>query len=245
MQAESEALNSKMFLDSFADIEAWLRKLAQSDRSTPFYYLVERATKTNRDVRRYGDELKEFADLRNAIIHERTDGHVIAEPNRRAVDDIMRIRSALLKPPVLIPRFQRLVRVREIQDSIASAVSDMRRDAFSQLPILKEGKIAAVLTSDTVVRWLASEVANDLVSLMDTKVEAVIPYTEDPENYSLLSAQSTLQEAVSCFEDFAVKGKKLDAVLITPNARPIGPLLGILTIFDLPEILGNLGLRRL
>jgi len=121
----------------------------------------------------------------------------------------------------------------------------MRAGSFSQLPIRSDGKVFALLTSETVVRWLASELHNDLISLSETKIEVVLPHTEDQEHYCFLSRRATLQDALSRFEDFTSRGKDLDAVLITENGRPDQNLVGILTVYDLPEILETLGLRRM
>ena len=237
-------LNSAAFLTTFSSIEAWLRKQLSADRSVSFYQLVERAAEKNSSVRRYRDDLKEFADLRNAIVHERRDGRVIAEPNDRAVADFERICTALLNPPAVIPRFQRAVRTRHLHEHVGQAVSDMQTGSFSQLPILSDGKVLALLTSETVVRWLASELHNDLFSLSETKIEAVLPHTEDQEHYCFLPRHATLQDALSQFEDFTARGRDLDAVLITQDGKPDQGLLGILTVYDLPEILETLGLSR-
>lgn len=237
-------MNSEVFIQIFAQIEAWLRKEARADRATSFYQLVERVASQDRSVLRYKDDLKEFADLRNAIVHERTDGHVIAEPNDRAVKDFERIRAALLSPPAVIPLFQRSVQSRNVDEAVGKAVSDMRSGSFSQLPILSNGKVTALLTSETVVRWLASEVSNDLVSLMDTKITEVLPHTEDLDHFCFLSRRATLHEVLVCFEDFAARGKDLDAILISQDGKPEQTLLGILTVYDLPSILAALGLRR-
>ncbi len=237
-------LNSDAFISTFSAIESWLRKQTRAERSVSFYQLVEQASKGNSSVRRYRDDLKEYADLRNAIVHERTGGRVIAEPNDQAVSDFERIRAALLNPPTVIPKFQRKVCTREAQETVGQAVSDMRNDSFSQLPIISRGEVIALLTSETVVRWLASEVSNDLVSLLETKIAAVLPHTEDPEHYCFLPRRATLQEVIGQFEDFTSRGKDLDAVLITEDGRRNQSLLGILTVYDLPAILGTLGLRR-
>lgn len=238
-------LNSQSFLDIFSAIEKWLRQQAgATDRHASFYNLVETASAANPAVRRFRDELKEFADLRNAIVHERTDGRVIAEPNDRAVADFERIRLALMKPTAVIPLFQRAVRTRDISDSICAAVCDMREGAFSQLPILSNGTFVALLTSETVVRWLASEVNNDLVSLLETKIQSVLPHTEDEENVCFLPRRAALHEAVNHFENFAARGKNLDAILITEGGRGDQSILGILTVYDLPDLLESVGLRR-
>lgn len=243
-QPKTRMPNSDSFLETFSALEAWLRRKANAERSVSFHELVERVARTDRAVRRCKDDLKEFADLRNAIVHERTDGHVIAEPNSRAVADFERIRSALLNPSTVIPRFQIPVLSRGASESIGIAVSDMRAGDFSQLPVLSDGRVIGLLTAETVVRWLASEFNNDLVSLWDTTIEKVLPHVEDPNHYCFLSRKATLLDALSCFEDFASRGKDLDAILVSHDGRPEQQLLGILTVYDLPSVLESLGFRR-
>lgn len=236
--------NSDAYLAIFSDIEKWLRSATSADRGVAFYQLVDRAAAVEPAVRRYRDDLKEFADLRNAIVHERGDGHVIAEPNARALADFQRIRNALLDPPRVIPLFQREVKSREASDPVGQAVADMRAGSFSQLPVLRDGVVVAVLTSETVVRWLASEVENDLVSLMDTGISKLLAHAEDAEHYCFLPRNASLHDAMVQFESFASRGKALDAILVTDAGRPNQKLLGILTIYDVPAILDALGLRR-
>lgn len=236
--------NSDAFLAIFSDVEKWLRTAAGSDKSVPFFQLVDRVASKNATVRRYRDDLKEFADLRNAIVHERGDQRVIAEPNERALADFQLIHRALVNPPKVVPLFRREVKCRGDAEPVGHAVADMRAGSFSQMPILRDGAVVAVLTSETVVRWLASEVENDLVSLMDTPIRDLLGHVEDKEHYGFLPRTGSLHEAVSQFELFASRGKTLDAILITEAGRPTQKLLGILTIYDLPAILESLGLRR-
>jgi hypothetical protein len=86
------------FLDTFSQIEKWLRRQNNLDVSKSFSSSVVKAASNNWEVRHYQTDLKEYADLRNAIVHERTDGHAIAEPNQRAVDALNKIRDAFQSP---------------------------------------------------------------------------------------------------------------------------------------------------
>lgn len=71
-------LNSDRFLNAFSSIEQQLRKITRRGKETRFYQLVDEASASTPAVASYKDDLKEFADLRNAIVHERGDGRVIA-----------------------------------------------------------------------------------------------------------------------------------------------------------------------
>jgi hypothetical protein len=70
---------TQQFLNRFNELEQFLRDTTNSKREVPFGGLIGRASSKNASVRRYERDLREFADLRNAIVHEHPRGHVIAE----------------------------------------------------------------------------------------------------------------------------------------------------------------------
>lgn len=232
--------NSDTFLKSFSAIEKHLRSRTGTDRSLPFYQLVEKASTSMPEVKRHWDDLKEYADLRNAIVHERSDSHVIAEPNERAVQDIRRIESLILKPPTVIPLFQNQVHSLENSSSIGQAVSLMHKHSFSQIPITKSGSFLALLTANTITRWLGAQVADFVFSVDETTIAEVLKYTEDPMNHTFLSRGSTLFQVLECFDDFERRGKRLEAILITEKGKKSEALLCILTVYDFPKVLSNI-----
>lgn len=237
--------NSDRFLAIFSEVERFLRRSVNATRHDRFSDLVARAAEQNRLVRTYQQDLREFADLRNAIVHERGDGHIIAEPNTRALRDFTYMRDVLLRPPKVMPTFQRDVFVKQLDDTVGEAVVAMRESCFSQIPITSGDAVTAVLTSDTVSRWLAHESANDLVSLLETQIKDVLPHAEDPNDYAVISQNATLVDVLMIFEDFATRGRLLNAILVSSSGKPRLPLVGILNVYDLPNVLSALHLKRL
>ena len=64
-----------------------------------FYKLVELSKRKNAIVRRYEEDLKEYATLRNAIVHHQTSTeYAIAEPHDEIVQALETIDEALAKP---------------------------------------------------------------------------------------------------------------------------------------------------
>ena len=125
-----------------------------------------------------------------------------------------------IHPRVIPTKFQKTVQSRATTDSVGDAITVMRDESFSQLPILSNGKVVALLTTETVVRWLASEVSNQIVSPWETKIDQVLPHTGAQHHYCLLSRRATLLDALAKFEDFAAQGKDLDAILISQDGTP-------------------------
>ena len=228
--------NSSRFLDAFNRIESQLRKIAGQDRRVPFYSLVDIASKSSSAVRLWSTTLREFADLRNAIIHERTDGHVIAEPNDDSVRHIEHIVTMLTKPPTTIPRFQKDVLVLKPGDSVADAATIMLRDSFSQIPICDDRGFVALLSANTLSRWLGSSISTDIFCLSETAIEAVLGFSEDQDNCSFLGRNHTVFDALEKFHSYEREGKRLEAILVTQNGKPTESILGIITVWDMPKI---------
>lgn len=199
--------NSDRFLNSFSKIEQILRRITNSEKSTPFYELVRRASNRSTNVRYLQNDLKEFADLRNAIVHERTDGHVIAEPNDWAVSRILEIEKQLTDPPKVIPLFQTEVQVISTDDSIADAIKIMFEKSFSQMPVYHGNTFVNLLTANTISRWLGSNVNDDIFSLSETTISEVLNYTEEKDNYCFLGRNSSLFEVLEKFQTYERKGK--------------------------------------
>jgi len=151
----------RRFLDSFCRIEKYLRESTQSNRSEKFYELIEKASRSNRAVRVREDDLKELANLRNVLVHERREGKPIAIPSEAAVSLIEEIEGYITKPPEVIPTFQRDVLVCNPEDPIAIALEAMYKYKYSQIPIVHNGKFTKLLTTNTITNWLGSCITDE------------------------------------------------------------------------------------
>ncbi|GAB4573002.1 MAG: CBS domain-containing protein [Anaerolineae bacterium] len=239
--------NSERFLTAFGSIERQLRLISGLDKRTRFYTLVDKAAERNAGVRRYADDLKEFADLRNAIVHERTDEHVIAEPNDLAVRLIEHIADLLEHPPGVLPTFAKKVYTMTPEDPISAAAYLMRHHGFSQLPIYDDqGKFRALLTTEDITRWLGECASEETISLQETTIARVMAChcQESGEDYLFFSRKNTFFDVLQAFQESERKGCQLVAILITENGHPDESLLGIITIWDLPQIYETLDQRR-
>ena len=93
--------NSERFISAFNKIEKYLDDVIKAgDRFTSFSSSVKRAAEKNIIVRRYKDDLLEISELRNAIVHERTDPeYLIAEPHDSVIEllELVRMYRILLR----------------------------------------------------------------------------------------------------------------------------------------------------
>lgn len=229
--------NAERFLAAFSGIERRLRELAGADRSASFYALVDRTAQRNRAVRQFSTDLKEYADLRNAIVHERGDGRPIADPYEATVVAIEEIRNILDDPPRVLRVLKVAVEACRADDPVGRAARQMYEGNFSQLPVYDDGALMALLTAETVARWLAASLEDGGGLVEEAPVREVLRYAEDPDNYQLLTREATIFDALRLFDEYSERGKSLDAILITHAGKRDTKPLGIVTVYDMPRLL--------
>lgn len=225
------------FLAAFSGIERKLREIADADRSTGFYALVDRAAQRSRAVAQFRTDLKEYADLRNAVVHERSDGHPIADPREESVRAVEDLRRVLEEPPGLLRVGRVTVATCSVDDPIGHAARQMYEGDFSQLPVYDGATFAALLSAETVARWLAASLQSGIGLVEEAPVRDVLTYSEDPDNYQIVARKSTVFDALQLFEAYSGRGKSLDAILITNAGRREERPIGIVTIYDIPRLM--------
>ena len=191
--------NSDKFLSAYNEIDKWMRGKLGAGREESFVAILRRLSKSNELVRFWRTELEELAELRNAIVHQSKNGHVIAEPHDDTVNQIRDISSQLLSPRRVIPMFQANVVSIGSGDSLLDALRRMREGDFSQIPVVDGTKIVGVLTANTISRWLQAYSQAGLVDLADTVVREVLRSVEEDEVFRVTSRSETCYDVLSHF----------------------------------------------
>jgi predicted transcriptional regulator len=233
--------NADRFLNAYRTLENHLRETQRADRHDSFSVLLNESS--NRAVQRYRFDLRRFGDLRNAIVHEpHHDGQPIADPREAAVEEFERIVERVTNPPGLSP-FMHDVYTATREDDIGHVIEKMETDDFSQMPIVDEEKgVTAVLTTNTIARWVGARLHEDGQGLLvtNTTVGDVLPHAEREDNYAFLARDASLYDAREAFQIEGALRQPPDAVLITHSGTPTESLLGIITPFDLPNLVSRL-----
>lgn len=229
-------LRSAAYLDAFVRVERHLRGLVDGRRDETFGALLSRASATSAVVRRFADDLREYADLRNAIVHERRGGEPIAEPHDQTINDLQRIAGIIADPPRVNQLGTMNVVTCAPETPIGTSAREMLAGDFSQLPVYREREFVDLLTSETIARWLGSELERHGGILEEQPVSAVLQFREPSSLEKFIGRDRIVIEVIDLFETTARDGKNLDAVIVTQNGTPRETPLYILTVFDLPRL---------
>ncbi|WP_080794726.1 CBS domain-containing protein [Corynebacterium pacaense] len=185
------------FLAAFNDIEAHLRAKLSARRSDGFRWMVRLAEKKHLISANQAAALDAFAELRNAISHGPYDNlRPIADPRPDTVATIVQIRDLLLHPPIALERLpHQNVRSLQLGDPIRDALSIIRTTEISQFPVYGDAGYVALLTTNTIARWVAADLQDN--SRLDAgTVGEVLDYAESSDTAVFMSRTATAQEVI-------------------------------------------------
>ncbi len=113
----------------------------------------------------------------------------------------------------------------------------MRSKDYSQLAVYEEKAFVALLTAGQFpVRWAGTMLAEGGGILKEAPVREVVRHTEDPDDVAFLPPSASVFDALDEFEDFSVRGRRLDAIIIAAAGRRDTSPLNIITIYDMPVL---------
>ena len=227
---------SSRYLDAFNAIEKWLRDQAPNGERYDFPNLVDVVGNSNYGVRRLSGNLKDLNRFRNFVVHDFSRHRALAVPTQWAADLITSVKQELLSPIPLLSFAAKPVATCRPTDPITVSVQMMRDGRFSQIPVCDDARCLGVLTSETIARWLSAELPVNGGMVEEKPIEEVMTHQEDPENHAYAPRSATGDDALAMFEAFLLRGKRLEAVLITEHGRATEKLLGIVTIHDVPSL---------
>lgn len=237
--------NSIRFLNAFINIEEAMKNRIRSKSDQlyyshkPFYQLVNECAKIEPLVRDIAIELKEYGDLRNAIVHERIDDQPIAEPHLKVVERLEKIGKLLLTPPTVADEFIGPVITCNPSDSLGEVALLMFQNAFSKLPVYEGSSYLGLLTAEAILHWVGYQLLDKDISLSPLSsltITEILKFAEHREDCHFVAKDCPVFNVLTLFEEASHQGRRLQAVIITEDGHPNRIPLGIITVFELPRI---------
>lgn len=243
--------NSERFLIAYNIIVKILNRVTQTKDEDEiircFSKKVKEVSQYNKTIRTYQDDLIEFHDLRNAIVHEKYDEVVIAEPNEWATKRIEEIVSILVSPPkvgILLKNKPALFEL-NFNDKISTALKNMSEKDYSQVPIHNKDGTISLLTSDKIIKWLGAIDIKEIIKFENIQIHQVLNSKEQNKKPIFISINDNIISIKQKFFEASNKGERIDAILITNSGKQNEKIINILAVEDLPKIEGILKKIRL
>lgn len=225
--------NSERYIIAFNRIDAAMKKMCNST-NMPFFKLIDCARRHNAVVRRYEHDLREFAELRNAIVHDRTEqAYVIAEPHHKVVQKIEQIARKITKPVTVGNLFRRKVVTLQADDSLLVGLRLIREQKFNQFPLYDKQNFIGMITAMGITYWLSDRMTEGMPKGKIPKLGDIHQHEKRKKSYRFVRQNMPIYEAVEIFQKGVTSGNRIEALLITENGRKKEKLLGIVTPMDL------------
>lgn len=229
------------FIQLYNEIDRWLREETKSGGGTSFPHVVDRARRKNPVVRRHAQDLKDYAQLRNVIVHYKTYPEMaLAEPSEQALAEFEHVVRNIISPARLLPAFQKKVRCFSPFEPLSEALEYMGQNDYSQIIVFRNGKIF-MLTTDGVARWLESQVDEDIISVKEATIQDALE-CEQNRTFRMMDRNASVYEAHEAFaRAIEKKTPRLFAIVITEKGDRSETPLGLVTPWDLLDTLNNNG----
>ncbi|MFG6119246.1 CBS domain-containing protein [Thalassobacillus sp. B23F22_16] len=235
--SQEEMELAERFEIAFNQIHQQLKAINGFPKNDNFMELVQRSKQKHSVIRHYFDNLKQYAKLRNALVHEKIrDDYYIAYPHREVVEEIEKIKQTLDQPPKAIEVATRPVLFFKSNSHLTKIVEAFNRFKVSQFPIYGDNqRFLGLLTNDGVVRWLSQNMQKGCIQLEDVRAADILKL-EKNHNVRFLSENNSIFDLESSFERSFEQNQKLKAVIITADGSQHNKPLGVVTTWDLIKI---------
>jgi CBS domain-containing protein len=228
---------SERFISAFCRLEDELRRLTGSLNRESFSCMLDHVARSNAAFAHYRDDLKEYAELRNAIVHKRIGDRPIAEPHPDTVAHIESIAAIVTSAPRLGDHFRKQVEICSPQDAIKQILSLFLKRKFNQLPVYNGEKLAGLVTSDSIALWLADSFQKGDRIDPEATVQTLLLYGSSKDDYVVLSGTNSIFDAIESFDSAQKRGKHLKAIIITENGSSNQHPIGIITTIEVPGLI--------
>lgn len=220
---------SKRFIDAFVHIEMILKKQLNK-HSDGFTHMIHQAANSNSIIKHYLLDLIEYAQLRNAIIHNRSENNeLIAEPHIDVVERIELIYQELKDPKTIVDLNLNSAFTSHPDESASELARIQEEKNFSIVPIYENDKYVGIVHSKLYQSAYAQD-ANDL------SVRELLKFHKDKNRVIFMAKTSELREIVRVYFDLYEKGKGITGIIISENGFMNEPALALITPADLAKI---------
>ena len=225
--------NAMRFLNAYVSIERSLNQMLCKNDYIPFKRLVRLAAKNNRIVAKNEETLKEYADLRNAIVHQRSrTEEIIAEPLDSVTDNIERIADLLNTDECVIAYATTPVRCADETTTVKEGYNMIHEIHGDKLPVYRNEEFIGLVTMDQIAGWMVNGNSEN-----DPVMNLIHP---DRGMTVFMSRKESIMDAVLFFDKTVKDTGEAPVILETETGKATEKPIGILSTHDLSRILAAL-----
>jgi hypothetical protein len=222
------------FIQLFNRVADFLWQLVNPEKFAAFGKLVDVAATRSAAVHANAAALKQFAMLRNAIVHDADyPPHIVAIPSSEALSKFKQVAQEVLEPKPLIPTFAAQIRCFSLTDNLHKALGFMRGHDFSQIVVRRSDGRLGMLTVEGITWWLADNAGAKQNPVNAATIGDLIAL-EPPGGFMIMGPDKTIFDAADAFRNVIhYEATRLYAIVITENGDNSDSPIGFVTPWDI------------
>ena len=232
--------NSERFLTTYNELDKYMRKYLKENERIPHSELIRKMTKVSRIFIKHEYELRQYADLRNSIVHNPDKGYAdpIAEPHDYIVSQYENIKNKVLNPPVALDHIAikaNNIFTTTLNSNALNVMKQMNENTFTHVPVIEDGKIIGVFSEDTIFSYITKDQGAIIDECLLIKDFAdFLPFSNHQSEYYEFVPKNTLVIDIEEIFRNGIKDKKrISVIFVTEKGRQNEKLLGLITVWDL------------
>lgn len=233
---------SRRFINTYNQLDQYMRDYLNADKNISHNNLIDLASKKSSLFRNYKNDLKEFAQLRNAIVHNthfvnKQLGEIIAEPH----EDVVAYYEDLLKK-ITLPKLAKDIYRSIKSDKVLTATLDtkiidiikyMYNKKNTCVPILEAYKLKGVFSENVLITLIAK---GEKTEFNELKAYDILEYLDIDSHYgeyfAFCKASDNIFDIKEMFQKQDHK-KRLELIFVTANGYQNEEILGVISTWDL------------
>ncbi len=181
--------NADKFLTTYNELDSHMRKALGVDLYKNHSYLIKEMEKRNRMFKQYGYDLRAFAELRNAIVHnpDEKNAKPIAEPHDYIVKKYEEMKNKVINPPVALETIA--IKAHDIfttslEANALDVMKVMNEKTYTHVPVIDSKKLIGVFSENTIFSYLVENhvIATD-EDIPISEFEDLIPVDRHASEY--------------------------------------------------------------
>jgi predicted transcriptional regulator len=233
---ENRRDRSERFEIAFNQIHLKLKELLQGAETDSFVYLLNKAREKHAAIRYHYDALRQYAKLRNAMVHEKVkEAFYIADPHEDIVYEIERISRVLWEPPSALSIASTEVKCFKPTTPLKEILEAIEHYGYAQFPIYEQDQFIGLLTEGGLAKWFSHSINQHSISIEHVTVKDILKI-DKLRHVKFLSQTSSLFDVEEVYESSFDRNKKLAAVILTQDGSRNQEPIGIITSWDLIHV---------
>ncbi|WP_418790632.1 CBS domain-containing protein [Phosphitispora sp. TUW77] len=237
----TDTSRSTKYLALYNKLDSFMKEKLGRDDGFSHTRMINELSRRDILFRRYESELKSFARLRNAIVHNRYPDKAvpIAEPHKYVVTRYEELINQVFNPPkaLSIAINRRAIYTTTLDANAIDVMKTMNENRYTHVPVLKEDKMYGVFSENTVFSYIAeNKIFIEEHAVISDFIDFIPIEKHKGEKFLFIERDTLVSDVEKMFRIEKKRHCRLAVVYITENGSPDEELLGMITSWDIAGV---------